>query len=135
MNGVYKLKQELFSNVTKVDLLQAMMVDLGVSVSNIPKDYQSKSYTENAEVFIPERVTKRDELPEFWKMVFDLHNEPRRKDCVRFGYRYVHLPYEIIPRYPRVPCKGIFCISDSTVDLTKLTADDLIHIGNEFEED
>lgn len=136
-NGVAVIKPFVGRNPTKFDWLLAMLDWAGVKVSSMPRGYSEKckSYSESWEVFDPTQVEDVDSLPEIWKKVYRIHNEPSRRDCVNLAYRYVHTPVDILPQYPRVPCKGIFVITDKELDLEKLTADDLIHIGNEIDEE
>jgi len=83
-------------------------------------------------LFDPEQVENPDTLPDYWKMVWEMHNKPDMGDCRSLRYRYVHIPRDILPRYPRVPCKGLFQL-DRDVDIDNLKETDLIHIGNEFD--
>lgn len=131
-NGITKIKP-IESKVTKGDFACALLKDLGCRVSNMPDKVEgSISYSNNWEYFNPERVIDPESLPYHWKMVFDSHNKPEMKDCRDFKYRYVHCSDEIIPHYPRVPCKGIFCLFSNAVRWNNIKANDLIHIGNEF---
>ena len=133
MNGITAIKPFDTGNITKQDVFAGLLSLCGAKVSNMPENYISKSYDDRWELFNPAKVKSPEDLPEHWAMVYEFHNEPDRIDCVRFKYRYVHIPIDILPRYPRVPCKGIFCLDNDTVKIKDITAEDLIHIGNEFE--
>jgi len=133
VNGIASIPPLAFQGLTEETLILAMFDTLGCSVSSMPRNYESKVYSDKWEVFDPEKVTNVDALPPHWKEVYKLHTAPDRTDCVLYRYRYVHTPRDILPQYPRVPCKGIFCISDDKIDINKLTERDLIHVGNEVE--
>ena len=132
MNGITEIKPFLTGKVKKSDIIAALLSDLGCSVSDMPRDYPSKDYCGRWELFEPEKVEEPEDLPDYWRMVYNLHNQPTMKDCQDFHYRYVHVPVEIMCRYPRIPTKGIFCICEDNVDIKKMTGDDLININNEF---
>jgi len=133
INGIREIKPLRIGSLSSSDLIGALLVDLGCSVSGIPRTYISKSYHTRWEIFDPEKVKDPKDLTTPWSMVWRVHHESDRIDCVRLAYRYVHTPIDIIPQYPHVPCKGIFCICHKEVKLKDLTVSDLIHIGNDFE--
>lgn len=132
-NGVLRIEDIKDSPITKNDLISCLLDIAGAHVSNIPRNYQSKAYSNYIEIFDPELVEDESKLPEYWKMVLNKHNEPDMGDCRTLRYRYAHIPYDILPRYPRVACKGLFQL-DRDVDISKLKETDLVHIGNEFED-
>ena len=134
MNGITEIKPIKTGIVKGSDLISALLVDLGCSVSDMPRNYPSKDYCGKWEVFNPRQVVEPDDLPDYWRMVYDLHNAPQMKDCQDFGYRYVHIPIEIMCRYPRIPVKGIFCLCEPNVKIETMTGDDLININNEFDD-
>lgn len=133
-NGITIIKPFDTGKITSMDFWSAMMKDCGCSVSHMPDIEESKFYSPNWEYFNPERVEEPEDLPDYWKQVFDLHNKPEMGDCVRFRYRYVHVPIKIMCRYPRIPVRGIFVLDNENVKYNQITADDLIWIGNEIEE-
>ena len=129
---------EPFNIVPKLvrsDFLLGILDAVGCSISSMPRNYTSMSYSDKWEFLDPELVEDESLLPEYWRKILALHNAPDRRDCVVLRYRYIHVPVEILPQYPRVPCKGIFVITDNSKKVEELTMDDLIHIGNEIEED
>lgn len=133
MNGVKIIKEIESDMPTGLDLCGALLVDLGCSISNMPREVEGNiTYTERWEFFDPAKVSTPKNLPNHWAMVFEMHNRPDMKDCRDLKYRYIHAPTKILPRFPRVPCKGIFCITDKNIKLKDIKARDLIHIGNEF---
>ena len=117
--------------LTRTDFLLGSFDMCGCSVSSMPKNYKSKVYTDKWEFLDPEQVKDESMLPEYWRKILALHNAPDRKDCVTLRYRYVHIPVDVLPQYPRVPCKGIFVITDREKQIYELTSDDIIHIGIE----
>lgn len=119
--------------VTDRMLFGALASDLGCSVSGIPRNYNSISYNGKWEYFDPAKVKFPDDLPDHWAMVFKMHNRPDMGDCRYLKYRYVHTPIDILPQYPHIPCKGIFCLTDKNIPIDQIQGKDLIHIGNEFE--
>ena len=132
--AVIKLKPFNIGKVTKLDLAFGMLDLLGCSISSMPRGLKSISYTNNWEYFNPEKVTNPEDLPDHWKIVYDLHMRPDMKDCRDLHYKYVHVPVEILAQYPRVPAKGIFCLATNTEkEPDKIQAEDLIWIGNEFD--
>jgi len=135
MNGVEKIKPFAKGNVKRKDLIFGLMSLLGASVSSMPKGYESRAYSSNWELFDPEKVEHPEELPRHWKAVYEVHNKPEMKDCRQMRYRYVHVPVDILPHYPRVPCRGIFCLVNNEIKGSEVTAEDLIHIGNEFDKE
>lgn len=135
-NGVKVIRPITDSRITQRDLLFALFKDLGgCSVSNMPDEVEgNKSYSDNWEYFNPTEVEDATVLPEYWRIVYNLHNRKDMKDCRDLHYRYIHCPIDIMPRYPRVPCKGIFCLCNNNIKWNAITSEDLIHIGNEFED-
>ena len=132
MNGITEIKPLEFDGLTRTDLTSILFSIAGAHYSDMPRDYQSKSYSNKWEMFDPEKVVNPEELPDYWKMVYDMHNRPEMRDCRDLRYRYVHTPQKILPRYPRVPCQGIFQL-DRDVPVKKIRETSLIHIGNEFD--
>ena len=120
--------------LTRTDILLGLFDACGAKVSSMPRNYTSMSYSDKWEFLDPEQVKDESMLPEYWRKILALHNASDRKDCVTLRYRYIHVPVEILPQYPRVLCKGIFVITDRSKEIEDLTPDDLIHIGNEIEE-
>lgn len=133
-NGVMEVKLKNTIKLTQEDIMSMCFLALGASVSNMPANYHSRTETDKLELFDPERVTNPEELPEYWRKVWALHNQPGRRACVDFRYRYVHVPFNILPQFPRVPCKGIFCLDSRKVSLHNIAADDLIHVGTSVDE-
>ena len=133
-NGVTELDGIPSSKVESIDLLLGMMSDLGASVPSMPANLEFVTYTDKYELMDPEQVENPEDLPPYWKVVYDVHNLPEMRDCRYLGYRYVHSPQEIMCRYPRVPCKGMFVITNRNVSVDEITGDDLIWIGDEIEE-
>jgi hypothetical protein len=136
MNGITYIDPIETSEITNQDLIFALLVDIcGVHISSIPNSIEGNiSYTNDWEYFDPKEVESPELLPDHWAKVYEMHNRPEMHDCILLDYKYIHSPTEILPRYPRVSCKGIFCIS-SNKSLTEITGDDLIHIGNEIDND
>jgi len=133
MNGTRMMKPlKDVGTVTTRDLLSALLVEAGVKVSGMPSNLEEFVYTPNWEFFNPEKVKDSSDLPSHWRMVFDMHNRPDMKDCRDLKYRYVHTPEHILPQFPRLLCKGIFCLTDKNVKFKDIIANDLIYIGNEF---
>lgn len=133
-NGIMEIKLK----GKHVEFLQRDWFDLafkslGASVSGMPDNYESHIETNKTELFDPEMVEQPCNLPLYWLKVYRKHNEPEMRDCVRLRYRYVHVPFDIVPQYPRVPCKGIFCLDSHKVRFDQITIKDLIHVGNEFQ--
>jgi len=133
MNGIEKIEPFGLGNVTKQDIICAILSDLGVSISSRPRNYKSKAYSSDWELFDPEKVEEPDELPEYWRRIYDLHNSPQWRDCRELKFRYVHVPVNILPGYPRIYCKGIFCLEDSEIKADEIKAEYLTYIGNELE--
>ena len=132
--AVIKLKPFDIGKVTKLDLALGMLDMLGCSISSMPHIKESIAYSNNWEYFDPDKVTDIDKLPDYWQMVYEMHNRPEMKDCRDLHYKYVHIPVEILAQYPRVPVKGIFCLATNTEkEPNEIQAEDLIWIGNEFD--
>lgn len=132
--AVIKLKPFNIGKVTKLDLAFGMLDMLGCTISSMPHIKESTAYSSNWEYFDPVKVTDVNELPDYWKMVYDVHMRPDMKDCRDLHYKYVHVPVEILAEYPRVPVKGIFCLATNTDKKPdEIQAEDLIWIGNEFD--
>lgn len=135
MNPITKIKPFDSDDITSRDLLGALIVDCGGSVSDMPRKTEGITYTDEWEYFDPEKVIDVEDLPDYWGMVYKMHTKPDMGDCRYLRYKYVHIPIEIICQYPRAPVKGIFCLAcnvDKKPD--EIKANDLIWIGNEFEE-
>jgi len=133
MNGI-TIKKEIFQDIPdRTTFILALFKDLGCHVSSMPDSYPTDlKFTNNIEIFDPEKVSNVDELPEYWKLVYQIHNKPIMRDCVDLRYRYIHVPYKIICGYPKIPCSGIFVI-ERYIDLRKkIHAIDLININNEL---
>jgi len=131
--SIIKLKPFDIGKVTRQDLIEAILKELGCSISSMPDIKESKSYTSDWEYFDPDKVVGPDELPDYWRMVYDAHNKPDMRDCRELHYKYVHTLEKILPRYPRVPVRGIFCLATNTEKKPdEIRAEDLIWIGNEF---
>lgn len=132
--AVIKLKPFNIGKVTELDLAFGMLDLLGCSISSMPRGLKSIAYTNNWEYFDPEKVINPENLPDHWKIVYDLHMRPDMKDCRDLHYKYVHVPVEILAEYPRVPVRGIFCLATNTEKKpNEIQAEDLIWIGNEFD--
>jgi len=134
MSPIEKLQPFDSDDITTRDMLGALLSDVGCSVSNMPRKTECVVYTNKWEYFDPDKVEDIEDLPEYWEMVYEMHNRPEMGDCRSLHYKYVHIPVEIICQYPRVPVKGMFCLSynvDKKPD--EIRASDLIWIGNEFE--
>ena len=86
------------------------------------------TYTDKCELFDPRKVKYPANLPDYWKMVYDNHNKPEMRDCRDLAYRYVYVPFLIMPQHPRVLCKGIFCLTDRSIRSDRIKAEDLVHI-------
>ena len=132
INGIREIEPFSIGNITNIDIFLGLFDLAGCSVSSMPRDYKSFAYSNKWELFDPRKVRNFEHLPEYWKKVFIEHYKPERKDCVDLKYRYVHIPVDILPQYPRVPCKGIFVLTNNSIKDNEIKADDLIHIGNEF---
>ena len=117
-------------------LCAALLQDIGCSVSGYDeksKDEGNHDYSGRVEWFDPFKVTSMDEyldLPEYWQAVFRNQNA----ECWRCGYRYVHVPKDIICYYPHLPIKGIFIVVNSKATFSGVTGHDLIHSGGQFVE-
>jgi len=135
INGITKIKPFDMGEITGMDFWSAMMKDCGCSVSSMPDMGETKPYTNNWEYFNPERVEYPERLPDYWGKVYELHNKPEMGDCVRFRYRYVHVPIKIMCRYPRIPVCGVFVLDNNNVKYNAIKANDLIWIGDEIEEE
>lgn len=127
-NGV-RIIEPIESHVTDRDIFLGLLDAFGASVSSMPRNYESHAYSDNWEYFDPEEVEDPEALPEHWKKVYKMHNRPEMRDCRDLKFRYVHTPEDILPAYPRVPCKGIFCLESNKVSWDAITAKDLIHIN------
>ena len=138
MNGIEIIPPILSDSLGIRDVLFGAILDLsGASVSSIPKEYLkekekvgSLKWSNDWELLDPEKVSVPEELPDYWKKVYFAHNREDMKDCRELKYRYVHTPEDILPRWPRIPCKGVFCLVDSSLKIEKVTGFDLIHLGN-----
>ena len=84
------------------------------------------------QLFDPEQVQDPSSLPEHWLKVFNLHFDPKRIDCRKLRFRYVHAPVPIIGNYPRAPRVGIFCLHMNRE--SKITASDLVYIEDDLDE-
>jgi len=134
--AVIKLKPFSTGKITELDLILGLLAELGCRVSSMPNLKKSIAYSNEWEYFDPEKVTNPDELPDYWVMVYEMHNRPDMKDCRDLHYKYVHVPVEILAEYPRVPTRGIFCLATNTDKKpNEIEAEDLIWIGNEFEDE
>jgi hypothetical protein len=135
VNGITRIDPIKSSEVTTRDLLFALMTECGASVSSMPTELDGdRAYTSDWELFEPEEVEEPDDLPDYWHTVYDFHFAPDRSACEELGYRYIHAPTEIMPKYPRVPCRGIFCLTDHDLSISEVTGDDLYFIGDEVGE-
>lgn len=132
-NGIREIKVKR-GEIAKSDLFLMALSSLGCSVSSMPSNYKSEKVCNKTELFDPEKVEFPEDLPEYWKNIWNLHNEPKRYDCIRFRYRYVHVPYKILPSYPRVPCEGVFGLTSRKVKWNQITENDLVHLGSSTEE-
>jgi len=132
-NGVLEIEpiNEQF-HLTNDDIFRGLMKMVGASVSSMP-NIVCEAYNNRWEVFDPEYVRDAASLPTPWAEIFALHNEPNRKACRDLAYRYLHSPVDILPQYPRLPCKGVFCIIDP-VDPRHIGMDNLVWIGDELQE-
>lgn len=136
MNCIKIIQRPKASLPSKQDLIFALMTELGAKVSSMPRHITGqKTYHDRWELFNPAKVRKYDILPEPWNKIYEMHMRKDMKDCRDLKYRYVHAPVEILPQYPRVPCKGVFCLSDRTIRSDRLKESDLIFIGNEVEDE
>jgi len=127
-----KVKQDI---PTVRDMVMALLVDAGCHVSSMPSEVEGNvSFTSEWELFDPEKVRKDnvDDLPPHWRMVYDMHMRPGMGDCRELRYRYVHAPEDIFPSYPKVFCRGIFCLDSRKVRSDRISSRNLIHIGDEF---
>lgn len=128
MNNGIKTIKPIESHVTDRDIFLGLLDAFGASVSSMPRNYKSRAYSDRWEYFDPEQVEDPEALPEYWKKVYKMHNRKEARDARDLKYRYVHTPTEIIPKHPRVPCKGIFRINNNEIHWDAITAEDLIHI-------
>ena len=136
MDCIKQLKTIQSDVPTKRDIIFALMTACGAKISSMPEEIEGQIvYSDRYELFDPEKVRKHDipNLPEPWDQAYKLHMQPDMGDCRTLRYRYVHVPVEILPEYPRVPCKGIFGLTDRKVRANQIKAKNLIFIGNEFE--
>jgi len=134
-NGVRQIQlQEEVPKLTQHDKINLCFTMLGASVSSMPRNYRSRTETDKLELFDPEKVVDSKKLSSYWRKIWELHNQPERRDCVKLRYRYVHVPHNILPQYPRVPCKGVFCLTSREVKWYNITPNNLIHIGTSTDE-
>lgn len=135
MNGITKRKDVYHGLINEHHLIDALFKDLGFHVSSMPDDYPAELiFTNEIEIFDPEKVNEEKDLPDYWKRVYQMHNKPNMKDCVDLRYRYIHVPFKIMCQYPSIPCSGIFVI-DRDIDLRKkINPSRLININNELED-
>jgi len=132
--AVIKLKPFNTGKATERDLILGLLALSGCRVSSMPDLEKSTVYSSNWEYFDPDKVTDIDKLPDYWQMVYEMHNRPEMKDCRDLHYKYVHVPVEILAEYPRIPTRGIFCLATNTEKKpSEIQAEDLIWIGNEFD--
>jgi hypothetical protein len=137
VNGITIIDPIIHKEVSTRDILLHCLSCAGATVSSIPKDELKgqETFSKQYELFDPEKVNEKDNLPPHWYEVYEMHNRPEMKDCRDLCYRYVHCPEEIYPYYPKVLCKGIFCLTNRNIKLNKIHEDDLTFIGDEiFEE-
>lgn len=84
------------------------------------------------EWFDPSLVDEPDDLPEPWASFYAMHNRPDMRDCVTYGYRYVHAPEKILCQYPdHQPYCGVFCVVNAKATPETVLAEDLIYVGSE----
>ena len=136
MKAIKEIKPIQSDVPIKGDIILALMTACGASISSMSDEIEGQiTYSDRYELFDPEKVRQHDipNLHEPWDKVYKLHMQPNVRDCRIFRYRYVYVPKEILPEYPRVPCKGIFGLTDRKVKANQIKSKDLIFIGNEFE--
>lgn len=131
-NGVLTIDKVKQENIKKSDVLLDLFSLFGARVSSMPNTNCKIKLIDRLELFDPIKVTNKDSIIYPWYLVYERHNQKDMKDCRDLKYRYLHVPFEIIPSYPKVPCSGIFCITDNTLNCNKISSNDLIWIGNEF---
>ena len=120
------------NEITKRHLLKALAQNLGAQVSGMDVLDQS-DWSDEWEWFDPhliKTIEEVEELPEHWKRVLKSQNGT----CWRLKYKYVHAPEEIVVRYPHVPIKGIFVVTNEQATKETVVAEDLIHLLGEFTE-
>lgn len=122
--------------VTADMLCLALLEDMGCHCSGYDiksKDEGNYDYSGRIEWFDPYKVISMDDylaLPEHWQVLFRNQNN----ECWRCGYRYVHVPNEILCQYPHTPLKGLFVVVNGDATPENVKGDDLIHSGGQFVE-
>jgi len=133
MNAIRTIKRPKVNSPTTRDLILALLTVFGAHVSSMPDEIKGQDiYHDRWELFDPAKVRQDDELPSPWHKVYEMHMRPDMGDCRKLRYRYVHCPKKIYPGYPKIPCRGIFCLCDPSIRSDRLSEADLIFIGNEF---
>ncbi len=131
MNGVYEINPLKDANVTEQDVLLGLLSMAGASVGGMSGE-PGKSWCSQWEGFDPEEVKDPQALPDHWYAVWAKHNAPGMGDCISLRYRYVHAPIDILPSYPKMPCKGMFCLDNREIGWDDITGENLIHIDGEI---
>ena len=135
MDCIKEIKPIESDTVVMRDLLFALIKECGARVSSMPDEIEGQTvYSDRYELFDPEKVRTVDipNLPEPWNQAYAIHMRPDMRDCRTLRYRYIHVPEKILANYPRLPCKGIFGLTERRVRANQIKAKDLIFIGNEF---
>jgi hypothetical protein len=136
MNALITIKSIKSKEVTGDMLCLALLQDMGCSCSGYDikgKEEGNIAYSDDIEWFDPFKVDSLEEyydLPEYWQAIFRNAN----RECWRCGYRYVHVPENIICRYPHTPIKGIFVVVNGDATPETVVSDDLMHGGGQFVE-
>jgi hypothetical protein len=133
MNGVEVVDPIDTGVPTVSDIANALLVGLGCSYSRMPAGYPNRRYTDQWEYFDPELVEDPDELPEHWRMIYDMHMRPDMADCRDLMYTYLHSPVDIMSAYPDYPTMGIFCVT-GRVDPKDIRRRDIVNINSDLEE-
>lgn len=131
-NALQSINPIQSDKVTTKDLCLALLCDLGVRCSNMPREVEGdKAYSNEWEFFNPflvKTLEDYDSLPEHWQSLIRNQNE----ECWKCGYTYVHAPEPIITKFPRTPLKGIFVVLNGETDVSRVNISNLMHTGGQF---
>ena len=120
--------------VTPDMLCAALLQDMGCRIGGYDiEEIGNKAYSNQVEWFNPFKVTSMAEylaLPEHWQAIFRNQN----RECWRCGYRYMHIPKDILCQYPHIPVKGLFAVMGDSTTMDTVVGSDLIHLGGQFVE-
>jgi hypothetical protein len=134
-NGILEIPPIKSRTVDSQMLILGLLASTGCSVSDMPREViGDEDYCGRWELMDPEQVERPEDLPDYFQSAYKMHNEPNRVACVDLRYRYIHCPEAIIGRYPSVPARGIFVLTDDEADPCNIPWESLYHIGDELEE-